>query len=222
LTSREMAIVWERSGHGTAARFLDAVRTYGDRDIPVPATGWEGYLFPETYIFPAQFTEAELIARMVEQFKTIVRQEWRAAARERRLDLHGLVTLASLIEKETRLSDERPLVSAVFHNRLKKGMLLQCDPTVVFAMGDAYPGRLLKKHLEIDHPYNTYVHPGLPPGPIASPGADSLAAACFPADSDFLYFVADHTGGHRFSQTLAEHNQAVNAYRRGRKPSTPM
>jgi len=167
--------------------------------------------------FAEGFTENELIESMINQFKTVLKPEWLAGAKEFSLNLHQVVTLASLIEKETGMTDERTLVSAVFHNRLKRGMLLQCDPTVIYAMGDDYSGRLLKKHLALDLPHNTYVYPGLPPGPIASPGKLSLMAACFPAEVDYLYFVADNTGGHSFSRTLSEHNKAVANYRRGLK-----
>jgi len=215
LTLTEMAEIWDASGFGTREEFLQASARYRDADLETPPTGWEGYLFPETYVFTAEFTEDQLVERMIDQFKRIMRPEWISAAREQNLSLHDVVTLASLVEEETRIPEERPLVSAVFHNRLKKGMLLQCDPTVIYALGNRYTGRLLKKHLALDLPYNTYVYPGLPPGPIASPGAGSLAAACFPADVDYLYFVADNTGGHRFSRSLAEHNRAVRAYRDG-------
>lgn len=215
LTLTEMAAIWESTGFGTQPDFLEAVNTYTDADLETPPTGWEGYLYPETYVFTAEFNEKKLVAAMIDQFKTVMRPEWKAAAREHGFTLHDIVTLASLIEKETRIPEERPRVSAVFHNRLRKGMLLQCDPTVIYALGDRYKGRLLKKHLAMELPYNTYVYPGLPPGPIAAPGAGSLAAACFPADTDDLYFVADLTGGHRFSRTLTEHNRAVRAYRRG-------
>lgn len=217
LTIREMADVWDRSGFGTAEGFLDAVSRLEDPFIETPPTGWEGYLYPDTYLFTADFDADALVAAMRRQFQRELRPEWLAAAREHGLTRHGVVTLASLIEEETRVPAERPLVSSVFHNRLEKGMLLQCDPTVIYALGDRYTGRLLKKHLVLDLPYNTYMHPGLPPGPIASPGAESLKAACFPADTDFLYFVADHTGGHAFSRTLSEHNRAVRLYREGMK-----
>ncbi len=123
-----------------------------------PLTGWEGYLFPETYCFQKGFNERKLIVSMLNQLKTTLRPEWMAAAQEHGLDLHKTITLASLIEKETRVPAERPLVSAVFHNRLKKGILLQCDPTVIYALGESYTGTLLKKHLDIDMPYNTYIH----------------------------------------------------------------
>ncbi|MGB3976818.1 MAG: endolytic transglycosylase MltG [bacterium] len=213
LSIKEMAAKWEASGFGTAFDFLDAVDHYHDLDISLPTTGWEGYLFPDTYIFTRNFSEDKLITKMITEMKQVIRPEWRASAAEKGLNLHQLITLASLIEKETRLSSERFLISSVFHNRLVKGMPLQCDPTVIYALGDRYTGTLLKTHLALDHPYNTYVYVGLPPGPIAAPGKDSLEAACYPADTQFLYFVADAQGGHSFSETLAEHNRAVQRYR---------
>ena len=155
LTLVEMARIWEQSGYGTSKKFLDAVENYIDPDIAKPASGWEGYLFPETYSFPRAFTEIELIEKMISQSKSVLKPEYLASAREHGLNRHQVITLASLIEKETRLEDEHGLVSAVFHNRLETGMLLQCDPTVIYALGDNYTGRLLKKHSSIDSPYNT-------------------------------------------------------------------
>jgi UPF0755 protein len=132
-------------------------------------------------------------------------------------NLHQAVTLASLIEKETSVDAERELISAVFQNRLKKGMLLQCDPTVIYAaqLKGNYRGTIFQSDLESNSPYNTYRHLGLPPGPIANPGKRSLEAALSPAQTDYLYFVADNRGGHVFSRTLAEHQRAVSAYRKG-------
>jgi UPF0755 protein len=130
--------------------------------------------------------------------------------------LLSTLTLASLVERETPKPDERPLVAGVFENRLKKGMLLQCDPTVIYALEQQgrYKGTLSGKDLHEDSPYNTYMHSGLPPGPIGNPGEISLRAALAPADTQFLYFVANTRGGHFFSATLEQHNQNVNRYRR--------
>jgi UPF0755 protein len=132
--------------------------------------------------------------------------------------VHELVTLASLVEKESSLRDERPLISAVFYNRLRKRMALQCDPTVIYALilAGTWKGDLTYANLRTASPYNTYVYAGLPPGPIANPGESSLRAALEPANSDYLYFVADTTGGHVFSRTLAEHNRNVRDYVRKR------
>ena len=213
LTIKEMGRKWEAEGFGKAEDFLNAIDRYRDLDISIPTTGWEGYLFPDTYIFTRNFSEEKLIQTMITEMKQVIRPEWLASAEKQGLNLHQLVTLASLIEKETGIASERSLVSSVFHNRLVKGMLLQCDPTVIYALGDQYQGTLLKTHLTLNHLYNTYVYSGLPPGPIAAPGKDSLEAACYPADTRFLYFVADSRGGHIFSETLTEHNRAVQRYR---------
>jgi UPF0755 protein len=126
---------------------------------------------------------------------------------------HEVLTLASIIQKETGRLEEMPLISSVFHNRLKKGMMLQADPTVIYAIAD-FDGNLTKAHLQTDSPYNTYMHFGLPPGPIANPGDDAVRAALYPIESDYLYFVADGTGGHMFNTTLDEHNRAVNDMQR--------
>jgi UPF0755 protein len=214
LTVTEMARRWETSGYGTEAAFLNAIKHYRHARISYPETGWEGYLFPDTYVFNKPFNENVVIDMMINRLERVLRREWLVAAAEVNLNKHQVLTLASLIEKETRVDAERPLVSSVFHNRLNKRMLLQCDPTVIYAMGDQYQGQLLRKHLSFDSPYNTYVYPGLPPGPIGAPGEASIEAACFPADSRYFYFVANSGGGHTFSRTLAEHNRAVQRYRK--------
>ena len=188
-------------------------------DLDPDASDLEGYLYPDTYRLPRTIPEADIIRGMVERFRSTYGPEEHERARELDLSLREVVTLASLVEKEAGEVEERPLVSSVFHNRLHRGMLLQCDPTVIFALirEDAYPGRLTRAGLEFDSPYNTYLYPGLPPGPIASPGDESLQAVLHPAESDYLYFVSMNTGRHHFSKSLDEHRRAVNRYqRRGR------
>jgi peptidoglycan lytic transglycosylase G len=188
-------------------------------DLDPDASDLEGYLYPDTYRLPRTIPEADIIRGMVERFRSVYGPEEHERARELDLSLREVVTLASLVEKEAGEVEERPLVSSVFHNRLRRGMLLQCDPTVIFALirEDAYPGRLTRAGLEFDSPYNTYLYPGLPPGPIASPGYESLQAVLHPAESDYLYFVSMNTGRHHFSESLDEHRRAVNRYqRRGR------
>lgn len=189
---------------------------------PAPIADWdprapdlEGYLFPETYRLPRGATPAELAAAMVAGFRRVFDESARRRAAELGMSVREVVTLASLIEKETGLVEERPLVSAVFHNRLQRGMKLDCDPTVVYAQerDGRYRGRLLLKDLEYPSPYNTYLRAGLPPGPICSPGRSSIEAALRPAAADFLYFVAKESGGHRFSRTMQEHAAAVQALR---------
>lgn len=188
-------------------------------DLDPRATDLEGYLFPDTYFFPATAAAAEVVELMVRRFRRLWTPRRQAAAERLGMDLREVVTLASLIEAETAQPHERPLVSAVFHNRLGRGMLLQCDPTLLYALRLA--GRTDRNirwaDFAIDSPYNTYRYPGLPPGPIGSPGEASLDAALSPAEVDYLYFVARNDGTHVFSRTLREHNAMVDRYqRRGR------
>lgn len=171
----------------------------------------EGYLYPETYIFTRSMGEEEIIRYMVRQFRKRQRPEWEKEAEKKGLDLEEVITLASIIEKEGGLPEEKPLVSAVFHNRLKRGMKLQSDPTVIYGLED-FDGNLKKSHLRKNMPYNTYVHKGLPPGPICNPGLDSIEAALYPATVPYLYFVARNDGSHYFSTTLSHHREAVLKY----------
>ncbi len=180
------------------------------------AENLEGYLFPETYYFPRGVSETEIVERMTSQFKMLFSDTWKKRAQELGMTIREVVILGSLIEKETSLPEERELVSAVFHNRLRIGMKLDCDPTIVYALkqtGD-YKGKLGYKDLKLDSPYNSYLHRGLPPGPIANPGAGSLKAALYSADVKYLYFVSKNDGSHYFSQTLREHQNAVNQYQK--------
>ena len=185
------------------------------RDLDPSAPSLEGYLFPSTYRVTHATTAAQLCRTMTSEF----RRQWRIIAGSGpRQDVHGLVTLASLVEKESALPTERPMVAGVFLNRLRLQMPLQCDPTTSYAalLENRYRGVIGKSDLASTNPYNTYTHTGLPPGPIANPGAQSLAAALHPAEVSYLYFVAkpDSSGSHHFSTTLAEHNDAVEKYRR--------
>ena len=172
----------------------------------------EGYLFPETYHF-GKFTDEKLIVKtMVDTFqKRALNKKFINRAKEMGFSYHEIITLASLIEKETGKDSERKQISAVFHNRLKKNMLLQTDPTVIYAI-ENFDGNIKKRHLKIDSPYNTYRYKGLPPGPISSPGLKSIIAALYPANTSNLYFVSRRDGSHQFSSTLNEHNQAVEKY----------
>lgn len=173
----------------------------------------EGYLFPDTYVFASGTPVDEIIAKMAEKFKTVYFREIDSEARRLGMSMKKVVTLASLIEKEAAASEERPLISAVFHNRLRKRIKLQSDPTAVYTIRD-FSGSITRKHLLARTPYNTYVIYGLPPGPIASPGRASLLAALRPAKEDYLYFVSKNNGTHEFSRSLDEHNKAVKLYRR--------
>lgn len=170
----------------------------------------EGYLFPDTYHVPRGLSEQSLLTLMVRNFQKRYSADMATQAQQLDLTQHEVVTLASLVEKEAQIDAERPLIAAVFHNRLRRGMRLQCDPTVIYALGERFDGNLRKDDLQIDSPYNTYRYAGLPPGPIANPGQRALEAAVNPAAVDYLYFVATRDGGrHVFSKSLQEHNVAV-------------
>jgi UPF0755 protein len=184
------------------------------RDLDPKAPTLEGYLFPDTYRFPSHVTPDTIIATMVARFRHVMQTRLRPEMDSG--DLHTAVTLASLVEKETPDPAEKPTVAGVFSRRLEKGMLLQCDPTVIYAARLA--GRPIPvihvSDLKFDSPYNTYMSPGLPPGPIANPGEEALRAAFHPAPGDELYFVSNNHGGHIFASTLEEHERNVARYRR--------
>jgi len=212
LTVLEMAQVFESKGFGPAAEFVAAASDPTPiRGLDSTARDLEGYLFPDTYTMARQATAAQLVTRMVAGFEHALTPKLRADAAARGLSVRELVTLASLIEKETGKAEERALVAAVYVNRLRIGMALQCDPTVIYALQRAgrYNGNLTRADLQSDSPYNTYRYPGLPPGPIAAPGRASLEAAVRPADAPYIYFVSRGDGSHAFATTLPEHNQNV-------------
>jgi UPF0755 protein len=215
----DIARLAEEAGAMPAQDFLTAAENpISIRDLDPEAETLEGYLFPATYRLRRSTTAAELCQLMTTQF----RRQWKKLLGGQNIkasaDPHRWVTLASLVEKETALAEERPMVAAVFANRLKLGMKLDCDPTTIYAalLDRRYHGTIHRSDLDSKNPYNTYQNPGLPPGPIANPGAESLAAALHPAEAKYLYFVAKPSGGgHQFSETLAEHDKAVRAYRHG-------
>jgi UPF0755 protein len=182
--------------------------------------GVEGYLFPDTYLFSKEIAPAEVIKAMVENFKRVYAPDFSLRAAELGMTDREVVTLASIIEKETGLAEERPLISAVFHNRLKRGIPLCSDPTVIYGIAD-FDGNLRKRDLEKKTPYNTYLIRGLPPGPIANPGRSSILAALYPAPVKYLYFVSRNDGSHHFSATLREHNQAVRRYQQKGSRASP-
>jgi len=220
LTMREMAQLFESKGLGSAKDFsTQASDSQLIRNLDPAAKDLEGYLFPDTYAMTRNTTAAQLVPRMVDGFEKALAPETLSAAEARGLTLRELVTLASIVEKETGKPEERPLVAAVYSNRLKIGMALQCDPTVIYALERAnrYNGNLTRENMQIDSPYNTYRYPGLPPGPIANPGRASLEAAARPADVPYLYFVARGDGSHAFAATLEEHNRNVDEYQRRRR-----
>jgi UPF0755 protein len=192
--------------------FLETARNpQTARQLGIEADTLEGYLFPDTYYFPRGLDSATIIATMVKQFRAAFNTAWEQRAKDLGMTVHEVVTLASIIEKETGDPEERPLISSVFHNRLKKGMRLETDPTVIYGIPD-FDGNIKRRHLETRTPYNTYIIKGLPPGPIASPGALALEAALYPSQSDYLYFVSKKDGTHQFSTTIKEHNAAVKKY----------
>ncbi len=184
------------------------------RSLGLPGPTLEGYLFPDTYRFTKNMGVEGIIRKMTERFKTIYDGELKELARKRGMTMKEVVTLASIIEKEAGSRAEMRDISAVFHNRLKKGYRLESDPTVIYGIPD-FDGNLTRKHLRTWTPYNTYLIYGLPPGPIASPGRDALRAALDPSPSDYLYFVSKNDGTHHFSRTLREHNMAVERYQKG-------
>jgi UPF0755 protein len=219
LTAREMAQIFGRSELGTAAEFEQAAASGQLAAAFDPgARSLEGYLFPDTYRLAGTAGAAGTVAAMVARFERAFDADLRARAEARGMTVREAVTLASLIEKETSVPAERPIVAGVYHNRLRIGMALQCDPTVIYAMmlAGRWNGNIRRDDLQIDSPYNTYRYPGLPPGPIASPGHPSIEAALDPADVPYLYFVSRNDGSHVFASTLAEHNRNVDLYQRRR------
>ena len=177
----------------------------------------EGYLFPDTYTYTYETTPDDFIKLMTDRFKSVFGQGWRQRAGEKG-SIHNAITMASIIEKEAKNPDERPVIASVFYNRIKKNMLLETDPTFIYAaiLAGDYNGNVNDpRHRRRISPYNTYLNPGLPPGPISSPGRKSIEAALYPTESDFYYFVATGLdGSHHFSRSIGEHNRAVAEYRK--------
>jgi UPF0755 protein len=180
--------------------------------LDLPNQTLEGYVFPDTYAFPVGTTARQAVREMVYSFERRWKPDWDSSAVDLKINRNDLVTMASIVEKEARVPEERPVIAAVYYNRLRRGMLLQADPTVQYALGH-HVGRVLYKDLAVESPYNTYVHKGLPPGPVASPGAASLAAAANPANVPYLYFVATPDGHHEFRMTLEQHTSAIRQVR---------
>jgi len=222
----DIAAIVGRYDFLSAAAFLRAARDPAlIRDLAPHAPTLEGYLFPATYRITRSTSVKQLCAMMTAQF----RKHWRElqAGRPQQTPVNDAVTLASLVEKETGQALERPIVASVYENRLRKGMTLDCDPTTIYAalLDERYRGTIYRSDLNSNNAYNTYRHAGLPPGPIANPGVASLQAALMPAETDYLYFVAkaDGSGEHQFSETIAQHNVAVQQYRRAtnQQPDPP-
>jgi UPF0755 protein len=217
LTVRQIADLWQAKGFGEAEEFVWAARNralLGFYGIDAPSA--EGYLFPETYLISEGISAREMVRKMIELFRKRVKSDLIGRGRRKGLNLHQIVTLASIIEKEAKIDEERPIISAVFHRRLKLGWKLEADPTVRYALG--LPQRsLTSDDLRVNSPYNTYLHPGLPPGPICNPGLRSIEAAVNPADVDYLYFVAKGDGSHIFSRTYSEHLRAIAQIKKDRR-----
>jgi UPF0755 protein len=215
LTILDMAATFESAGLGTRAMFTAAAKRGSlVHAVDPSADDLEGYLFPETYNLPRDAGAEMLVEQMAKRFLAVYDARLREAAKARGLTTRQVVTLASLIEKETSRPEERALVSAVYQNRMRIGMGMQCDPTVIYALQRAgrWTGNLTRENLQFDSPYNTYRYSGLPPGPIAAPGRASLAAAVAPADVPYLYFVSRNDGSHVFASTLDEHNRNVHQH----------
>lgn len=215
-TTFQIADVLEEKNLMTRSAFIEAVRDPElIHSLGLEVQSLEGYLFPDTYFLTRSMSNQAVVRLLVSRLQETLTTEFRDRASAIGMSIHEVLTLASVIEKETGLSDERTLISGVFHNRLRRKIPLQSDPTVIYAL-EMFDGNLRKRDLTVDSPYNTYRVRGLPPGPIANPGAASIRAALFPAPTSFLYFVSRNDGSHKFSSTLTEHNSAVRKYQRGR------
>ncbi len=209
---RQIARVVSRAGFGTEADFFLAAT---DADLVhskgIDAQTFEGYLFPETYYFSKDATPEKIISSMVKRFWSVFKPEWKNRAKTLGFTIHQVVTLSSIIEKETGAAVERPIISSVFHNRLKRRIRLESDPTVIYGIKD-FNGNITRRDLAENTPYNTYRIKGLPPGPIANAGIEAIEAALYPADTRFLFFVSKKDNTHQFSTNIKDHNRAVRKY----------
>jgi len=216
-TLSQIARTVETAGLVSEADFLKAA-TYPDlvHASGIDARTFEGYLFPETYYFPMGVTPENIISAMVKRFWSVFKPEWEEQAKTLGMTIHQVITLASIIEKETAVAEERPIISSVYHNRLKRNMRLESDPTVIYGIED-YNGNITRKDLASPTRYNTYTMKGLPPGPISNAGVKAIEAALYPADTKFLYFVSRNDRTHHFSTNFRDHNRAVRKYQLRRK-----
>lgn len=216
LNMDEIGTLVEKAGFCSASDFLSLCLNFDFiRKLKLNSLSLEGYLYPDTYFFPKHTSCDQIIRKMVDAFHIIYTQEWLERTKALGFTVHEIVTLASIIEKETGDASERPLISSVFHNRLKKKMRLESDPTVIYGDKD-FDGRIRRRHLQRKTPYNTYQIRGLPLGPIANPGALALQSALYPDVSEYLFFVSKNDTTHKFSKTFAKHNQAVRKYQLNR------
>lgn len=215
VTLAEIGPLLEEAGITQKGLFEEALNDAQFREeLRVPATSFEGYLFPETYRIQRNTSPRKVIQKLRNQLEVTWNPEWNLRLIELQMTKHQILTLASIIEKESGNAEEQPVVASVFHNRLKRGMRLQSDPTVIYGIPN-FNGNITKIDLQTPTPYNTYIIAGLPPGPIASPGFSAIKAALYPAETNYFYFVGNGKGKHIFSETLDEHNQAVNVFQRG-------
>jgi len=216
-TARNIAALLHQEGLADRDRFLALVSDPAfASQVDPEATMLEGYLFPDTYYFTKGLREETIIEKMVARFFRSFPLEEEIRGRSLGMTRYEIVTLASIVEREAVTEEEKPIIAAVFHNRLKKKMLLQADPTVLYGRGKPLSSRITYGDLRSSrNPYNTYVHPGLPPGPIANPGESALRAVLYPADVGYLYFVSKNDGTHHFSKSFAEHDRAVRRYQLG-------
>lgn len=223
-SAAQIGAVLESLGLTEAGEFRrTAMLPTAAKALQVPGPTLEGYLFPTTYALYKGMTTQEIQTTMVKEYRKVFDTSLQARAREVGLSERQVVTLAAIVEKETGVAEERPLIASVYLNRLKRGMRLQADPTVIYGI-DNFDGNLTRRHLETAMPYNTYRIQGLPPGPIASPGAEAIRAVLYPATSDYLFFVANGNGAHVFSKDYEAHRKLVERYqlkRGGRKDRTP-
>ncbi len=216
-TVLQIARIFQEKGLGREEVFLAlSVDPQFIKSLQIKGNSLEGFLFPDTYQFRKGMGEDAILREMVGRFKQVYSDTYRKRAKELGLDQTEVVTLASIIEKETSDPSERYVIGAVFHNRLKKGIPLQSDPTVIYGIKD-FNGNLTKEDLQTETPFNTYLIKGLPPQPIANPGEESIKATLYPSPDNYLYFVSKNNGTHHFSATLEEHNRAVDTYQKKRR-----
>lgn len=209
---KQIALELEKAGLGKSVDFIGKAKSGKTANLfEIDAQSLEGYLFPDTYRYSKAADQDQIMYMMVRRFAEVFDNNMRKRASELGMSVHEVITLASIIEKETGQSSERPLIASVFHNRLRKGMKLQSDPTVIYGIKD-FDGNIRKKDLTMRTPYNTYMIDGLPPGPVCSPGEASIKAALWPAESDYFYFVSKNDGSHLFSKTYRQHIKAVREY----------
>lgn len=210
---REITALLTEKGLGIKERYQ---QLFNDRQLlkayNLEGETLEGYLFPDTYELTRSLSEEEILRKMLTRMQEVLNRDFGSQLKNSRMTLHQVLTLASLVEKETSVPAERPLIAQVFFNRLRTKTPLECDPTVIYAL-ERFNGRLSRRDLQTNSPYNTYRHPGLPPGPVANPGKAAIEAVLNPTPSKFFYFVAKGDGTHHFSTTKAEHQRAVIRYR---------